>query len=292
MKTATIGILTLTVLFSSCRIADLRTDSIKENQLTEALSAKGNLLIKNAIEKQGFDKIDQYKTYEAIGSDHWKGLLGKIGTTWKWKKEKMAMRYTIGDFDGQVEVLEGKKKGFIAGIQSFDYYEIENGKYDSNVKDQKRIMFGLAAYHYFFEIGARLKNASVIQYIGEETFKEEKMHKVFASWGTERTKDYDQYVLFIGDKSGLVEAVSHTVRDAYLPGSGPLHSSTRFDDYREVGGVMIPFSTTVQIFDVKDNINKYLHQFTLSSFSWDAVDEESIRPNKTIKSLGDDKPTS
>ncbi|MFT5819459.1 MAG: hypothetical protein ACI8ZM_000683 [Crocinitomix sp.] len=33
----------------------------------------------------------------------------------------------------------------------------------------------------------------------------EKGNKIFASWGTERTKDYDQNVLFIGDKSGLVE---------------------------------------------------------------------------------------
>lgn len=200
------------------------------------------------------------------------------------------MRYTIGDFDGQVELLEGKNKGFIGGIQSFDYYEINEGKYDTDVKYDKRLKFGLAAYHYFFEMAARLRDASLIQYVGEETFKGEKMHKIFSSWGTERTRDYDQYVLFIDEKSGLVEGVTHTIRDSYLPGAQPLHSSTRFDDYREIGGVMIPFSTTVQLFDLKDDINKYLHKFTLDSFSWDAVSVESIRPSKSIRAVGDDKP--
>ena len=200
------------------------------------------------------------------------------------------MRYTIGDFDGQVELLEGKNKGFIGGIQSFDYYEINEGKYDTDVKYDKRLKFGLAAYHYFFEMAARLRDATLIQYVGEETFKGEKMHKIFASWGTERTRDYDQYVLFIDEKSGLDEGVTHTIRDSYLPGAQPLHSSTRFDDYREIGGVMIPFSTTVQLFDLKDDINKYLHKFTLDSFSWDAVSVESIRPSKSIRAIGDDKP--
>lgn len=291
MKITLPAFIATTFLITSCRIADLRTDELKAHEISTAKTDRGHALIDAAIKKQGFDKIAQYKTYEAIGSDHWKGMLGKMGKTWKWNREKMAMRYTIGDFDGQVEVLEGKHKGYIGGIQSFDYYEIEDGKYITEIKDEKRIIFGLAAYHYFFEMAARLKFATVVQYIGEETYKGETMHKIFTSWGTDRTKDYDQYVLYIGKKSGLVEGVTHTVRDSYLPGAGPLHSSTRFDDYREIGGVLIPFSTTVQLFNLKDDITKYLHQFKLDSFKWDAVTEASLRPNKSIKPLGDDKPT-
>ena len=73
---------------------------------------KARALLTKAIQKQGLDKVDQFENYEVVGVDDWKGLLGSMGKVWDWKDDKVVMRYAVGHFDGQIEVLEGKKKGF------------------------------------------------------------------------------------------------------------------------------------------------------------------------------------
>ncbi len=279
----------LALVLSSCSIADLRTPEIKQDRQAASLQQKAQVLLTTAIQKQGLDQTDRFSTYEVVGSDHWKGLLGKMGNIWNWKQEKVAMRYALGDFDGQIEVLEGKKKGWIGGIQSWDYYEVSNGQYDTDVKDDKRIMFGLAAYHYYFELASRLGTAPLVRYVGKGEIEDKAMEKIWVSWGNERTKDYDQYVLWIGKESGLIEAASHTIRDTYLPMSGFLYSSIRFSDFKAIDGVLIPFRQSVQLKNPKDTEKKYIHQFNIDSFEWDAFPIEQLRPNQGIQPLGDDK---
>ncbi len=282
-------VLCLAIHFTACGIADLRTADIKKETQAADSENKARQLLDQAIKTQGFDQISRYSTYEVIGVDHWKGLLGKMGNVWNWKKDKMAMRFTVGDFDGQVEVLEGKKKGFVAGIQSWDYYEIEEGRYNTEVKDDKRISFALAAYHYYYELALRLQRAPFIRYYGTDKIDGIEMDKILVSWGNKRTKDYDQYVLWINPESGLIEAVTHTVRDNYMPMTGFLYSSARFTDFRDVEGVMIPFKQTIQLKQPRDNENKYIHQFIIESFRWDAFPAERLRPNPNLSPVGDDK---
>ncbi len=283
--------ITVSIMFflASCKIADIRTPEIKNNVEDVNSENRAKALLKDAITKQGLNKVSQYKTYEVVGSDHWKGLLGKIANIWNWKKEKVAMRFALGDFDGQIEVLEGKKKGHIFGIQSWDYYEIKDGVYNTDVKDDKRIIFGLGAYHYYFELANRLNNATFFRYIGEDELANKPMEKVFVSWGNERTKAYDQYILWIGKESGKIEAATHTVRDTYLPMSGFLYSSIRFEDFRVINGISIPFKQTVQLKKTKNQTKRYIHQFTIETFKWDAFSLDKIRPNKNLQIIGDEK---
>lgn len=277
------------IFISSCGIADLRTAEIKKDQQSETDQQKAERLLASAIKKQGLDKVSQFETYEVIGNDDWKGLLGSVGNVWDWKDEKVAMRFAVGDFDGQIEVLEGKKKGFTAGIQSWDYYEIEKGKYNTDVKTDKRIQFALAAYHYFYELGTRLARAPKVWYVGEGEIEGVEMDKILVSWGNNKTKAYDQYVLWISKESGIIEATTHTVRDNYLPMAGFLYSTTRFTNFKDVDGVLIPFRQTVQLKNPKDKVSKYIHQFSVESFTWDAFPLDKIRPNSNLDPIGDDK---
>ena len=98
--------LTIFVLISIYWLADLRTPDIKNNTQSEEKIKHAQALLNDAIKKQGLDKINQFSTYEIIGSDNWKGSMGKMGNPWHWNKDEMAMRFTVGDFDGQVEVLQ------------------------------------------------------------------------------------------------------------------------------------------------------------------------------------------
>lgn len=288
MKIKLVTLILLTVFLSSCRMADLRTKEIKEGVQNKQKEAFAKELLQKAVSAQGFDNIDGYKTYEITGTDHWKGMLGKMGNTWKWNKDLMVMRYSIGDFDGQVEALEGKKKGFIAGVQSFNYYEKVDGAFTKDVKVNKKISFALTAYHYFFEIAARLSKAPFVRYIGEDSLLGTPAQKVFVSWGDKRTKAYDQYVVWINKKTHLIEAVSNTARENYMPGAGFLYGSMRYTDYKEVGGVKIPFTQTAQLKDPK-KLKKHLHQFKITKFEWDSFSIDEIRPFTEIEAIGDSK---
>lgn len=300
-------LLAITVL-ASCA-ADLRPKTMKDAEQASQQDPAARDLLAAAVAKQGLDQVDRFETYEAIGRDDWRGLLGSMGRVWPWKDDLMALRFTLGDFDGQVEALEGKQRGRKAGLQSWDYYEIDAaGNYRTDVKDDKRVVFALGAYHYFFELGPRMLAAPVIHAYPDAELEGRRMHRAFVSWGTERTSDYDQYVVTeqwegarlregarcgVGAQSGLIEAVTHTVRDNYLPGAAPLYSSTYFSDFRNVDGVEVPFRHTVKLFhpDGEDE-GGYVHQMQLESFTWDAFAPADIRPDADLSPVGDDKPAS
>lgn len=290
--TLTLVLLPLIVLmtFASCKTADLRTTEIKENTQSETQIQLAKNLLAKTVKKHGFDKINQFSTYEIIVNDHWKGLMGKMGNSWDWTKDDdFAFRFSVGDFDGQLEVLEGKKTGFVAGIQSWDYYEKVDGNYQTDIKDDDGKIFNLAAIHYFFELPSRLSsNASFVRYAGEDEVRGIKVDKVFISWKNEATKDYDHYVLWISKETGLIDAVQFTTREAPAPKF--LSSTIQFEDYKNIDGIFIPFKQSVQLGEPKDKTSKYIHQITIKTFEWDKFPISDIRPFSEIKAVGDNKP--
>lgn len=280
-----LGILT----FTSCKMADLRTTAIKDNTQTAEQILFAKELLAKTVKKHGFDKINQFATYELIGSDHWKGLLGTMGNPWDWNKDEIALRFSVGDFDGQLEVLAGEKSGFVAGIQSWDYYEKVNGDYKTDVADDERKIFNLAAIHYFFELPYRLSSkASFVRYAGEDKIRGKQVDKIFISWENAAVKDYDHYVLWISKESGLIEAVQFTTREAPAPKF--LKSVIQFEDYRNIDGVFIPFKQSVQMGDPEDNTSKFIHQITINKFDWDSFPISDIRPFSEVEAVGDAKP--
>ena len=216
--------------------------------------------------------------------------MGRMGNPWSWNGDKMTLRYSIGDFDGQVEVLEGDKKGYVAGLQSWDYYEKKGDNYETSVKDDKGVIFILAAFHYFFELGPRLIKAPFIRYAGEGNLKGQAMEKVFVSWENKNIKKYDHYVLWIGKESGLIEAVVFTTRDNFMPAPQFMYGSLRFDDFKEVEGVLIPFKQTAYMGQPTENTTDYIHQLIVEQFKWDSFPVETIRPLAGVQPIGDDKP--
>lgn len=278
------------ILASIFIVADLRTTEIKENTQSEDKVLYAKNILQKAIEQQGFIRSNSFQTYEIIGRDHWKGAMGSFGNPWSWNNDQMVLRYSLGDFDGQVEVLEGDQKGFIAGIQSWNYYEKKNNELSSKVVENKGVIFILAAFHYFFELGPRLSQAPFIRYAGKGKLKGQGMEKVFVSWGNKVTKDYDQYLLWIGEESKLIEAVTFTTRDNFKPAPAFMYGSLRFDDFREVNGVKIPFLQTAYIGEPKESTKDYIHQLVIDQFSWDQFPVSDIRPFEGLESMGDDKP--
>jgi len=277
------------ILASVFLLADLRTAEIKKGTQSEENIQLAHKLLSDAIVKQGLDKMSQFSTYEVTATDEWQGFLGKVGNPWGFNKDAIAMRFTVGDFDSQSEVLEGEQKGAIKGIQSWDYYEKVGDTYETEVADDKGMVFVLAAFHYLFELGNRLAKAPFIRYAGQGQLKGKAMDKVFVSWSSECTYKYDHYIVWIGQESGLIEAATFTTRDNPAPAPVFLYGSLRLDDFREVNGVLIPFKQTAHMGEPKETTTEFIHQLVIQKFEWDSFDASDIRPFADLTPIGDDK---
>ncbi|NER15244.1 hypothetical protein GWK08_17440 [Leptobacterium flavescens] len=283
-------ILSLMGLLNSCKLADLRTAELRSAE-NEHISReeKGKSLLENAVIKHGFDKLAGAETYEVIMKDRWKGFAGKLGNVWPVNNKRIALRFTPLSFDGQIEVLEGRKKGTIWGLQSWQVYKIDKeGKV--LLKNKKRVAFGLAAFHYLFEGPKRLSNAPLIRYTGKGSFNGKDYDKVFVSWSEEPSKEHDQYVVWIEEKSGLVGLIDYTVRDNFLPSPSNIYATLVLDDYRNIDGIVFPFKQTAQLNGPKENPKRFIHQMIVEKLSINTYPRKKLYPIEHLKASGDSKP--
>ncbi|WP_298537685.1 hypothetical protein [uncultured Algibacter sp.] len=292
MKNTHILLIIATLLLSSCKIADMRTNSIKDNGISTEAYNKGKKILDETWYKHGFNKFSEHKTYSFNGSDTWKGLMGKMGKPWPEAKSNMNFKYEVGSFDSQVTYLDGKREGITAGLQSWNYYEMVSPREIDQLKMNKKVRFGLSAYHYFFEMLDRLKDVPIIQYGGEITFNGNDYNIVFATWNkVEPHKENDQYKLLINKKTGLLDYAIYSLRENYLkfPGSGSFYGSIKYDDYKEVDGILIPHKQTVFLNSPKENIKKHAHQLIVTDFKFDGFDSSLLKPLSDINPTGDSK---
>lgn len=298
MKTKTlkpVGILIISSLLLQGCMYDLRTTTIKEEGITEANIKKGKEVLESAWKKQGFDKLKNHHTYSFHGSDTWKGLLGRMGQIWPELKSELDFKYQIGSFDGQVKFLDGEKKGNIAGLQNWNFYEIIDSDTTFKDKDHKksrRKVFGLAAFQYFTEMIDRIKDAPIISYAGEDEHRGQKYDLVFCTWeSAEPHMEHDQYLAWINKKTGLMDFTQYTLRDTYLkpPGYKMIGGGVEFADFKEIDGIMIPHEQLVYAIKLRENPKKNLHRLIISDFEFDSFNVEELRIDKNIEQGGDFK---
>lgn len=274
-------------------MADLRSPMLKKEGLSDVNVKKGRTILRDAWEAQGFQHLAKFKTYTAQGQDTWKGMMGKMGKVWPEAQSKIEYKYGVGTFDGQVSFQDGKREGQKAGLQSWKYYEVdENGTTEFQKKANVRIRFGIAAYQYFFELGDRLSKTPIAAFAGEKEFRGQKYDQVFVTWHKAKAhKQNDQYLLWINQETKLIEFCAYTLRDNYLPmpGGRVLFGSIEFADFKNVEGVMIPYTHTVYLNNPKKKNTKFLHEMKVTDFQFDAFEIDELYPNKSLKRHGDTK---
>ncbi len=282
---------TILITLQGC-MADLRTTTIKKEGITVANEAKGKKIIEEAWERQGFNHLEAFKGYTFKGQDIWKGLLGRIGKPWPEADGNMLFRFEVGSFDSQVKYLDGKKANSYAGLQSWNYYEFEEGQAAKQEKMNYRTRFGLSAYHYFFEMLDRLKKAPIISWAGSEEFNNEKYDVIFVTWEDEHPHmGHDQYNLLINKKTKRLDYAIYTLRENYLkfPGARAFYGSIKYDDFRQINGVFVPFKQTVFLNRPKKKENRHLHELKISNFQFDSFDLKLLKPFSEIAPTGNSK---
>jgi len=273
-------------------MADLRTELVKKEGITVQNATKGRAILERAWKAQGFDNIENHQVYSFTGKDTWKGMFGRIGKVWPNKESELKFKYQVGTFDGQVAFLDGKRRGELAGLQNWNYYEVDNKNNVSFKNNNKRIVFGLAAFQYFTEMVGRLRNAPIISYAGEKELRGKQYDLVFVTWHTEKPhKEADQYIAWINKETGIMDFAQYTIRENYLraPGGKSICGGVEFSDFRTIDGVQIAHEQTVYTFKLRKKKKKNLHQLIISDFEFDGFDVEELRLDKNIELGGNFK---
>ena len=230
--------------------------------------------------------------YQVLAEDHWKGFMGKLGKVWPNANSKLEFKFEVESFDSQVTFLDGKRQNLTAGLQSWNYYEIENDELPEKRRMEKRIRFGLSAYQYFFELLHRLRNAPIISWAGQEEFNDQLYDVLFITWEKpEPHKEHDQYKLLINQTTGLLDYAVYSLRENYLkmPGGQAFYGSIKLDDYRKVDGILIPYRQTVFLNAPKEKMEKHVHQLIVKDFKFDNFDMALLKPFGDIRKTGDSK---
>lgn len=285
-----LAVSTLTVIISSCKIANISLITPLESGKSEEI-AKQKLA--EVISAQGFDVMESKNTYEFTATDDWKGPLGKMVKIWPDTKTTLKFKHNFNTFDGNALFLDGEKKGDLIGIQSWNYYERENESTEikryalKENKEKDNLSFAMVIFHYFLELPYRLNKAPIKRYYGQRTKNGKTYDLVFASWQSETPNpDYDQYILWINTKTKLVDYCVYTLRDNKNPITRKKYGSIAYQDYRNIDGFMIPFNMPIMLDNgviKKDSLTKYFHQFTIHEFAFSGFDESELYPITEIE---------
>lgn len=283
----------LSALFwlTGCSISDLRDEQLKSQGISEHATQQGRQLLHDAAQKHGLNAWRAFTTSEAVFTDTWAGLMGKVMTHWPEAAQQAKMQAIVNTFTSRVELLDGEKKGEIWGIQAWAEYKQENAQAAAQFAPDDHIRFYLPTLQYFIELPFRALTAEYAAYMGEREYRGNTYDLVFITWGApEPHMAADQYVIWINRSTGLIDLVHYTVRDAFRFVTGTMH----YQDYREIQGVQVPFKQTVTMggpgdaeFPLDEN---YMHQIILQQFSFDAVPRAAPLPDPQREPLGDRKP--
>lgn len=288
-----LGLFAVLFYFMSSYSVDLLPDSLAGDENASESEAKGKAILANAWKAHGVDSFNTHKVYQMIAVDTWQGPMAGIGKLWPQKISKLAFKYAPNTFDAQVKFLDGKKEGFVAGLQAWKYYEKPvDGEISFDVADNERFRFGMAAYQYFTEMVGRLSHAEIVRYAGEKEFNGKQYDLVFATWGSLEGNDQsDQYLLYINKESDILEYVTYTIRDNYLkmPGAGMFYGSMGFSDFHDIDGFKVPFTQSAFMNGPSKDNGDNLHQLKLESFSFDGFELSELYPEASIKRIGDKK---
>jgi len=276
----------MTFLFAFCSylflstacLSDLRTDSLKQRNSTEAKQKKGKQLLEEMMTAHGgLADWKAQKTAETVLTDEWFGLFGKLLKPWKANPQKMKHQILLDTDISRVEFLDGPIIGEIWGIQYWNTYKQEQGK-AAIFKQDKNSYFILPTVSYFFEMPFRVVSAEIVSYAGSTVLDGQTYELVYVTWKQEQpNKQMDQYLIYIHPERKLIDWVEFTIRDKANFITGSIH----YTDYKMVNDIQVSF--TQKIYNGKPHKKKKLHQFTYESVAFGVDIPEKIlipRPEK------------
>ena len=249
------------------KLADLRQEGYQYPNNTE----KAQNLLKQMGKAHHIHLWDSLSTYQVIFEDEFYGFLGKQAHPFKEQQMKFALQYIPNTFNGRLEILSGKEKGNIWGMDDWQIYQKdEQGQIVA--KDDKDMKFWIPTYQYFIEFPKRIQEASIIDYLGKKTIDGTPVEGIIASWNTVAPqKDIDQYIIWLDASTHKIFKIEYTVRDTYRFVAG----AATFQDYKVYHGLPLPAALPVESNLKKEGL---LHTMRIKDFQANPVSAEELSP--------------
>jgi hypothetical protein len=279
--------------------ADVRSAAVRHPAPDSA--RRGRALLDRMTERHGLHAWKTHATMEVVAKDSWPAG----GPWWPEATQRFRTLALLGTFSSRAELLDGRGQGEIWGIQSWACYKRKAGEAAPGflAEPDRAISFYLPTLQYFNELPFRLRQAPVVLDAGVARHRGRGYDRVFVTWGgAEPRPEHDQYVLWIDQETGLLRMVRYTLRDgvAWLPPvqaalfRSVMLGTMHYEDYREAGGVMVPFVQTVVL--PPPELTRYplhehaFHRLELEEARFDTVSREVLLPDPSRGDVGDRKP--
>lgn len=248
------------------KLSDLTSDNPVLND-----PQKAKQLMTDMGKAHGIHMWDSISSYTAVFGDEFYGFFGKAGNPFSEEKMVLLLSYIPNTFDGRVEIMSGKDKFDVWGIQSWETYQKdENGLMVK--KKNKDMGFWIPTYQYFIEFPRRIQEASAIGYVGSKVVDGINCEGVIASWNTlEKQKDTDQYVIWIDADTKRIVKLEYTVRDINHFISG----KASFQNYQYFDGFLLPTEFPVESNLIKEGL---LHKMSIVDFNINTIDPDELLP--------------
>ncbi|MEO0897025.1 MAG: hypothetical protein AAFY71_11540 [Bacteroidota bacterium] len=255
----------LTLFLASCSTADLSSPAaMQEDQ------GKGRAILQKAMIAHGAQKWDSIQTYEAIFRDEFYGMVGKMASNFSGNPVKVSLKYIPKTQTAQAKFLHEDMKNEVWGILDGKPYAYDKEDQVAFEEDFKK-KFWLPTYQYFIEFPARILEANVIRYMGQEKIKEEAYDKVFASWNkVEPQDDVDQYVVWVHPKTHQIKKIAYTIREANNWVTG--HAS--LENFKTYNGMLFPGDMLVGSSLLKEG--KLLHKMSIDEVTFNSFPQSDL----------------
>jgi len=222
--------------------ANLWPDAESTSPATEQ---QGREWLRKASDAQGGAEFAEHRVASLWLRDTWPSwLLRSLVMPWPTNSHLLRQDIAVGTDTSRLTFAEGKEKGTGWGIQNWVTYRFgPDGIVWDPVDDaDSTIKFWLPTNAYFPFAAWRLQEATYVRYLGAEEVNGRTLHRVFATWGDEPVvPDVDQYIVYIDAKTERIAYLRYTVKDM----SESITGLMRYDDYRAVGKLVLPFSMRV-----------------------------------------------
>ncbi|MEL6919211.1 MAG: hypothetical protein AAFO99_15955 [Bacteroidota bacterium] len=283
-------IVTIASSLQSCKSVDLRSQYLLERP--DKQETKGYELLESSMKKMGYDKFAQTEVYEVTAQFKWKGIwLTMPMNAFPGNNQKdLQFRFATNTFDGQLEYLEGRKKGVVQGLQSWEGYKIQKDSDRIKRHEHDRYIWGLATYHYILESPKRMLDATIIRYAGEKEFEGKVYDLVYATWGSEEpNKKYDRWLIYINRETGFIDLTEVTINDFFIAmPKGMQHGTVRFERAKTSVGAYLPSKIQIQLLSPKGEKN-YVYYFTLKNYKFNSFSKEKLYPLEGLPFYGNAK---
>ena len=206
------------ILASGCSLADLRPETMVNDELAPQAEQVGRAWLSKAVAAQGGTALTTKQTLSLWVRDDWPSTMMRwMAMPWETNKQLLRLDIALGTDNGRLTFLEGEQTDAGWGLQNWVTYDFDKTKvprFDNPDAVDGTTKFWIPTLAYFPLLAWRIQEADVVRFIGTEHIGDRELAKVFASWGQAAPQDtVDQYIVWIDTSTNLIAGAQFTVRD-------------------------------------------------------------------------------